>query len=72
MKVEIKDSLSLERDMSSKAVINTNKSAYQQRLKIKKNKESEAEASDQLKSDVEELKNDMAEIKSMLEKLVGG
>lgn len=72
MKVEITDSLSLERDMSSKAVINTNKSAYQQRLKIKKNKESEAEASDQLKSDVEELKNDMAEIKSMLEKLVGG
>jgi len=63
--VEIKDNLDLVRDLSSKAVINNNRSAYEARLKQK-------EISASKDQEIETLKNDVAEIKSMLKQIIGG
>ena len=64
MKVRIEDNIDLERDVSSTAVINNNRTAYQARLnqiKIKKNQQDE----------IAEIKNDIAEIKALLKNLGG-
>ena len=55
----------LERDMNSQAIINTNKNAYEARLaRIEK-----AKLDEQQTADIEVLKKDMAEIKSLLKKM---
>lgn len=61
----VKDNPDLIRDMSSNAVINTNKSAFENRKtqqRFAKNKECE----------IEELKTEIAEIKKLLQKMAGG
>ena len=63
-RVKIKDNEGLERDITSHAVINTNRSAYENRLEqIRKTEEFNKEFS--------ELKADMAEIKELLKNLGG-
>tara|TARA_Y100001937_G_scaffold45496_1_gene63913 strand:+ start:4369 stop:4569 length:201 start_codon:yes stop_codon:yes gene_type:complete len=63
-RIKIKDNVGLERDITSHAVINTNKSAYENRLEqIRKTEEFNKEFS--------ELKADMAEIKELLKNLGG-
>jgi len=65
MKIPIEDNINLERDLSSKAVINNSKSGYQSRLKQKRiNEENKAE--------IDSLKKDITEIKSMLKQIIGG
>ena len=64
MKIRIEDNIDLERDVSSTAVINNNRTAYQARLNqinIKKNQQDE----------IAEIKNDIAEIKALLKNLGG-
>lgn len=61
-RVKIKDDYSLERDTSSKAVINTNVTAYNARKKQLGLKE------DQLK-EFSQMKSDIAEIKELLQNL---
>ena len=60
----------LERDMNSKAIINTNRSTYESYMKSMENKKIER---DQLRDTVREintLKCEMHEIKSMLKTLL--
>lgn len=67
---QIENNSSLYRYMSSNAVINTNDSLYQQRLKqIKalKDKQAEKEAFDK---EFDNLKNDVNEIKNLLKSLL--
>lgn len=64
MRVTIKDNIDLERDVSSNAVINNNKSAYQSRLNQIKARESQKEV-------IAEMQNDIAEIKALLKNLGG-
>jgi hypothetical protein len=62
-RVQIKDHSSLQRDLSSKAVINTNQTAYKSRLnqiaEMKRQKE-----------ELDTLKVDVADIKNMLQQLL--
>jgi len=64
MKIRIEDNIDLERDVSSKAVINNNRTAYQARLnQINKRRKQQDEIAD--------IKNDIAEIKALLKNLGG-
>ena len=65
MKIRIEDNINLERDLSSKAVINNNVSGYMSRLKQKR-------LAEENQSEIESLKRDITEIKSMLKQTIGG
>lgn len=64
-RIQIKDNIDLQRDLSSKAVINNNRSAYEARSKQK-----EINASKD--REIENIKSDISEIKSMLKQIIGG
>lgn len=65
MKITIEDNINLERDLSSKAVINNSRSGYESRLKQKRLVEENQQ-------EIESLKQDISEIKSMLKQIIGG
>ena len=63
--VQVEDNPYLVRDLTSKAIINTNSNAYEARLQqIEKGKLDEQQS-----ADIVELKKDMIEIKKLLEKI---
>ena len=68
MKVEAQDNL--VRDMSSNAIVNNNKSEYENFLRISEQKYKEKKEFEKLKTDVNSMKNDLDEIKSMLKLIV--
>jgi hypothetical protein len=71
-KLKVKDNPSLERDTATKAIINTNNDAYlSRRTQIKAN-ENKQKLDMQQSKDIDNLKSDVAEIKKMLQKLIGG
>ena len=66
-KVEAQDSL--VRDMSSNAIVNNNKSDYENFLRISEQKYKEKKEFEKLKSDVDVIKDDLDEIKSLLKSM---
>ena len=68
IKVEAQDSL--VRDISSNAIVNNNKSEYENFLRISEQKYREKKEFEKLKTDVNSMKNDLDEIKSMLKLIV--
>ena len=65
--IPVEDDLSFARDMTSNAIINTNTSAYEARLKrIEKRKidAQQTEKINKLESDVEEIKNLLKQLAS--------
>lgn len=56
----------LIRDLNSNAIVNKNKSEYDQFLKISEQKYKEKKEFENLKNEVNLLKNDLSEIKSLL------
>ena len=68
VKVESQDSL--VRDMSSNAIVNNNKSEYENFLRISEQKYREKKEFEKLKTDVNSMKNDLDEIKTMLKSIV--
>ena len=68
IKVEAQDSL--VRDVSSNAIVNNNKSEYENFLRISEQKYKEKKEFEKLKTDVNSMKNDLDEIKSMLKLIV--
>ena len=68
LKVEAQDNL--VRDMSSNAIVNNNKSEYENFLKTSEQKYKEKKEFEKLKIDVTSMKNDLDEIKSMLKSIV--
>ncbi len=63
-RVKVKDNFDLERDIVSNAVINNNKTAYQQRLeqKVKLRRRDD---------EITEIKSELAELKAMIKELGG-
>jgi len=57
---------SLIRDMESGAIINTNKTEYDKHIELSKRKYKERQEMKNLKDDVEGMKSDIQEIKSLL------
>ena len=66
-KVEAQDSL--VRDMSSNAIVNNNKSDYENFLRISEQKYKEKKEFEKLKNDVDNIKDDLDEIKSLLKSM---
>ena len=64
--VKVKDHLSLVRDPRTNAILNTSKSEYDEYMKARKKNASKAERVEQLETDVNDIKNDLSEIKSLL------
>ena len=61
----VEDNPNLSRDMSSTAIINTNNTAFENRLKQIEKSELDAKQSE----DIVQLKKDVEEIKKLLEKI---
>ena len=60
----------LLRDVSNNAIVNNNFNEYEQFLQVSKLKYNEKKEIADLKSDVDSMKNDLEEIKSLLKSLV--
>ena len=68
--VKVEEQDSLVRDMSSNAIINNNKSEYENFLRISEQKYKEKREFEKLKTDVDTIKGDLDEIKSLLKSIV--
>lgn len=70
MKLKIKEDISLHRDSTSGAVINTNDSLYQSRLEQIKNAKIKEQEKEDLKQELNTLKSDVNDIKDLLKSLL--
>ncbi len=66
MKIRVKDSPHLFRDGETNAIISTDKMEYENYLKVKNAKEKEKQKLSNLESELESVKNDIREIKSLI------
>jgi hypothetical protein len=62
----------LVRDVQSNAIINTNKEGYQSYKSLKNSKEREKCRIDNIENDLNSLKSDLDEIKSLLRAIANG
>ena len=69
--IKVESDTSLARDMNTNAIINKNKSEYDKFMNISRKKYEEKIKFNELKSDVDLLKTDISEIKSLLKQIVG-
>ena len=67
--LKVKSDVSLVRDMDSNAIVNQNQSEYDKFMSLSKKKYKEQNELDTMKSDINSLKDDMKEIKSLLKSL---
>jgi cell division protein FtsB len=56
MRASVVDNPTLERDMSTNAVINRNKTEYSRRLQVKKNNQKKEQELENLKAEITQLK----------------
>jgi|694.fasta_scaffold01303_20 hypothetical protein len=71
-KLQVKGHSNLFRDTSSNAILNTDMNAYQNYMESKKIKEREEKRMSDIEGDLNSLKSDMDEIKTMLRSLING
>tara|TARA_X000000950_G_scaffold284868_1_gene389013 strand:- start:4002 stop:4223 length:222 start_codon:yes stop_codon:yes gene_type:complete len=69
---QVKDKKNLFRDENSHAIINTDRQAYNAYIKLKKQKLEEKEELDSFKKDLDCMKNEIGEIKSLIKQLING
>jgi hypothetical protein len=69
-KVPVKDHNNLYRDSSSRAIVNTDTTGYQAYVSNRDKLLSDKQRIDQLESKVEEIKDDLSDIKNLLIQLV--
>ena len=67
---QVKDKKNLFRDENSNAIINTDRQAYNSYIKLREQKLKEKEEFDSFKNDLDCMKNEISEIKSLLHKLI--
>ena len=68
--LKVESDVSLIRDMESNAIVNTNRSEFDKFMKLSEAKYKEKAGFETLKSDVNTMKNDLDEIKSLLKSIV--
>ena len=68
--IKVKDNENLVRDSKSNCIINTNKSEYDEYLARRKSKQSEKNKVENLEKDMDTLKNELSEIKSLLKEII--
>lgn len=62
----------LVRDEKTNAILNTNMSDYNQYIKLKRIKEENSKKVQDLENDMNYIKNDLQEIKTLLENFING
>ena len=68
--LKVKSDVSLVRDMDSNAIINQNQSEYDKFLELSRKKYEETKKFDNMRDDLDSLKNDMEEIKTLLKNIM--
>ena len=68
--VKVEAQYSIVRDTFSNAIVNNNKSEYENFLRISEQKYKEKQEFEKLKTDVDTIKGDLDEIKSLLKSIV--
>ena len=67
--IPIKDNLNLFRDPETNSIINSSASEYENYLTLKKKKENESTKIQNIEIEVNQIKNDIGEIKNLLKSL---
>ena len=70
--MKVKGHESLIRDENSNAILNTNLSEYDQYLSIRSKRKKGTDRIDNMENDLKSLKDDINEIKTLLEELSNG
>ena len=68
--VKVKSDVSLVRDVNSNAIISKNQSEFDKFIKLSKKKYEEKKKFDNMRSDLDSLKEDMKEIKTLLRNIM--
>ena len=68
--IKVKSDVSLVRDIDSNAIINKNQSEYDKFIKLSEKKYAEKKKFDNMRSDLDSLKQDMDEIKTLLRNIM--
>ena len=68
--LRVKSDVSLVRDMDSNAIINQNQSEYDKFVKVSQKKYEEKRKFDNMRDDLNSLKKDMDEIKTLLKNIM--
>ena len=68
--LKVKSDVSLVRDTDSNAIINQNQSEFDKFLKVSQKKYEEKKKFDDMRSDLDSLKEDMNEIKTLLKNIM--
>ena len=68
--IKVKSDVSLVRDVNSNAIINKNQSEFDKFVKLSEKKYEEKKKFDNMRSDLDSLKEDMKEIKTLLRNIM--
>ena len=68
--IKVKSDVSLVRDIDSNAIISRNQSEFDKFIKLSEKKYAEKKKFDNMRSDLDSLKQDMDEIKTLLRKIM--
>ena len=68
--IKVKSDVSLVRDMDSNAIVSQNKSEFDKFVKLSQKKYEEKRKFDNMRSDLDSLKQDMDEIKTLLRNIM--
>jgi len=68
--IKVKSDVSLVRDINSNAIINKNQSEFDKFVKLSEKKYEEKKKFDNMRSDLDSLKQDMNEIKTLLKNIM--
>ena len=68
--IKVKSDISLVRDIDSNAIISRNQSEFDKFIKLSEKKYAEKKKFDNMRSDLDSLKQDMDEIKTLLRKIM--
>ena len=68
--IKVKSDVSLVRDVDSNAIISRNQSEFDKFLKLSEKKYAEKKKFDNMRSDLDSLKKDMDEIKTLLRNIM--
>ena len=68
--IKVKSDISLVRDIESNAIISKNQSEFDKFIKLSEKKYAEKKKFDNMRSDLDSLKHDMNEIKTLLRNIM--
>lgn len=71
-RIKVKDQSHLYRDQNSNAIINTDKSQYDLYIKRREKQQSESSKIEHIENDLNKLKSDIDQIKSLLMEIKNG